>query len=69
MTFAKSLTQEVFVAFKRKRFFSGDFYQLPPVGTQDDPDTIAFCFESADWATTFKHCISLKTIFRQKIVM
>jgi len=45
--------------------FSGDFYQLPPVGTQDDPDTIAFCFESADWATTFKQCISLKTIFRQ----
>lgn len=45
--------------------FSGDFYQLPPVGMQDDPDTIAFCFESADWTATFKRCISLKTIFRQ----
>ena len=26
--------------------FSGDFYQLPPVGDNDDEDTTAFCFES-----------------------
>lgn len=45
--------------------FSGDFYQLPPVGNQDEPDTISFCFESVEWATTFKQSISLKTIFRQ----
>ena len=31
MTFAKLLTQEVFVAFKRKRFFSGDFYPLKKI--------------------------------------
>ena len=42
--------------------FSGDFYQLPPVGNQDEPDTISFCFESVEWATTFKQSISLKTI-------
>ena len=43
--------------------FSGDFYQLPPVG--NTPDTSAFCFESADWRTTFPCTIQLKTIFRQ----
>ena len=26
--------------------FSGDFYQLPPVGNNDEPDTTKFCFES-----------------------
>ena len=35
MTFAKSLTQEVFVAFKRKRFFSGDFYPLKKIHKED----------------------------------
>lgn len=43
--------------------FSGDFYQLPPVG--NDPSSTAFCFESAQWATTFDTTIQLKTIFRQ----
>ena len=43
--------------------FSGDFYQLPPVG--NTPDTSAFCFESANWAATFPCIIQLKTIFRQ----
>lgn len=43
--------------------FSGDFYQLPPVG--NDPSSAAFCFESAQWATTFDTTIQLKTIFRQ----
>ena len=43
--------------------FSGDFYQLPPVG--NDPSSSAFCFESTQWATTFDTTIQLKTIFRQ----
>jgi ATP-dependent DNA helicase PIF1 len=43
--------------------FSGDFYQLPPVG--NDPISSAFCFESAQWATTFDTVVQLKTIFRQ----
>jgi len=43
--------------------FSGDFYQLPPVG--NDPSSSAFCFESAQWDTTFDTTIQLKTIFRQ----
>ncbi len=47
--------------------FSGDFYQLPPVGNKDEPDTTKFCFESALWFQTFKleNHISLKKIFRQ----
>lgn len=47
--------------------FSGDFYQLPPVGDKDDPDTCRFCFESEEWNNVFsKNCqIQLKTIFRQ----
>jgi ATP-dependent DNA helicase PIF1 len=47
--------------------FSGDFYQLPPVGDSDDKDTSAFCFESETWNNTFgPECIvQLKTIFRQ----
>ena len=47
--------------------FSGDFYQLPPVGNHGDPDTQRFCFESDDWNTVFhhNHQIELKKIFRQ----
>jgi len=46
--------------------FSGDFYQLPPVG-DDDPDSKAFCFESELWTETFKeNQICLKKIFRQE---
>jgi ATP-dependent DNA helicase PIF1 len=47
--------------------FSGDFYQLPPVGDQDEPDTQRFCFESDDWNSVFhRDCqIQLKKIFRQ----
>ncbi len=47
--------------------FSGDFYQLPPVGNKDDPDTTKFCFESSLWFQTFKleNHISLQKIFRQ----
>lgn len=45
---------------------SGDFYQLPPVGTYGQADTSAFCFESENWAKTFDDIILLKTIFRQR---
>ena len=47
--------------------FSGDFFQLPPVGDKDEPDTQRFCFESEDWNTVFRpHCqIQLIKIFRQ----
>ena len=34
--------------------FSGDFYQLPPVGNKDEPETMKFCFESSLWFETFK---------------
>lgn len=47
--------------------FSGDFYQLPPVGTKDEPETLKFCFESPLWFQTFDSVnhVSLKKIFRQ----
>jgi ATP-dependent DNA helicase PIF1 len=47
--------------------FSGDFFQLPPVGDKDDPDTQRFCFESEEWNTVFqRECqIQLIKIFRQ----
>ena len=47
--------------------FTGDFYQLPPVGSADDPDTIRFCFESEKWMRIFaiENHIQLKTMFRQ----
>jgi ATP-dependent DNA helicase PIF1 len=47
--------------------FSGDFYQLPPVGNKDEPETSQFCFESPLWFETFllTNHINLNTIFRQ----
>ena len=45
--------------------FSGDFYQLPPVGNKDDQDTQKFCFESENWNSCFNTKIQLKKIFRQ----
>ncbi len=47
--------------------FSGDFYQLPPVGDRDDPPTVNFCFESEFWRMTFprENHIQLVKIFRQ----
>jgi len=47
--------------------FTGDFFQLPPVGTIHDTDTDAFCFESPMWSQLFpiNNCIELTTIFRQ----
>jgi len=48
--------------------FSGDFYQLPPVGNKDEIDTSRFCFESILWFETFslQNHIQLIEIFRQK---
>jgi len=48
--------------------FSGDFFQLPPVGDRDDPESSQFCFESELWNQTFSNScqIQLKKIFRQK---
>ena len=45
--------------------FSGDFYQLPPVGDNSEPDTQRFCFESDDWNSVFHtdNQIELKKIF------
>jgi ATP-dependent DNA helicase PIF1 len=47
--------------------FSGDFYQLPPVGDRDEPETTRFCFETALWSQTFsrENHIQLTKIFRQ----
>lgn len=47
--------------------FSGDFFQLPPVGDKDEPDTQRFCFESAEWNIVFPRSnqIQLIKIFRQ----
>jgi ATP-dependent DNA helicase PIF1 len=47
--------------------FSGDFYQLPPVGDKDDIETSKFCFESTLWSQTFsrENHIQLTKIFRQ----
>ena len=47
--------------------FSGDFYQLPPVGDKDDIETCNFCFESTLWSQTFskENHIQLTKIFRQ----
>jgi ATP-dependent DNA helicase PIF1 len=47
--------------------FSGDFYQLPPVGNMNDMHTVQFCFESPLWEEVFKieNIIVLKKIFRQ----
>lgn len=57
---------------KRKEVFggmqivlSGDFYQLPPVGNNYDPDTSAFCFESENWRACISSVIELTTIHRQ----
>jgi ATP-dependent DNA helicase PIF1 len=47
--------------------FSGDFYQLPPVGDKDDLESSKFCFESILWSQTFskENHIQLTKIFRQ----
>ncbi len=47
--------------------FTGDFFQLPPVGSYDEPETTNMCFESPLWNTVFplENTIELQTIFRQ----
>ena len=47
--------------------FTGDFFQLPPVGTATEPDTSAFCFESDHWNEIFPPTshIHLTHIYRQ----
>jgi len=45
--------------------FSGDFYQLPPVGDKTDVNTQKFCFESEQWNSVFTDQIQLEKIYRQ----
>lgn len=47
--------------------FTGDFFQLPPVGSALEPDTMSFCFESPIWNSVFeiRNHIELTTVFRQ----
>jgi ATP-dependent DNA helicase PIF1 len=47
--------------------FTGDFFQLPPVGNMTDEETTMFAFESTEWIKTFpvENHVLLKTIFRQ----
>ncbi|ALH23384.1 PIF1-like helicase [Chrysochromulina ericina virus CeV-01B] len=47
--------------------FAGDFYQLPPVGDEEEIETTQFCFESPLWNEVFpsSNQIVLETIFRQ----
>ena len=46
--------------------FCGDFYQLPPVGNSNDPDSSLFCFESDLWNETFDYQYILDKSFRQQ---
>jgi ATP-dependent DNA helicase PIF1 len=46
--------------------FSGDFYQLPPIGDDKEPDTGMFCFESEHWDETFDYQFMLDKVFRQE---
>jgi ATP-dependent DNA helicase PIF1 len=48
--------------------FTGDFFQLPPVGSAYDEETSMFCFESVRWMNAFKmeNHVVLKHIFRQE---
>jgi ATP-dependent DNA helicase PIF1 len=45
----------------------GDFYQLPPVGNKEEPETMRYCFESPLWNETFtkENIVKLTKIFRQ----
>lgn len=46
--------------------FSGDFYQLPPIGDENEPDSKLFCFESEHWDATFDYQFMLDKVFRQQ---
>lgn len=43
----------------------GDFYQLPPVGDKEDPESLQFAFEYSRWDQIITEVIELKTVFRQ----
>lgn len=43
----------------------GDFYQLPPVGDSEDPDSMMWAFEYKRWNELISQVIELKTVFRQ----
>lgn len=47
--------------------FLGDFFQLPPIETENDPGSEKFCFESPIWQRVFpaENHIELTKIFRQ----
>lgn len=45
--------------------FSGDFFQLPPVGEDSDKDTSKYCFESKLWNSVFQETVQLKKMYRQ----
>jgi ATP-dependent DNA helicase PIF1 len=58
-------TQKVFGGIQV--VFSGDFYQLGPIGSPNEPDTCKFCFESTKWNEVFpmENHVILKTMYRQ----
>lgn len=45
----------------------GDFFQLPPVGSTEEPDSTEFAFESPAWARVFplENHVELVTVYRQ----
>jgi ATP-dependent DNA helicase PIF1 len=47
--------------------FCGDFFQLPPVGSDADPTTLQMCIESPQWLKVFPYsqCIELDQLYRQ----
>ena len=62
---AKSIKKSVEPFGGIQLIFSGDFYQLPPIGNEDDPQSAQFCFEYEDWNKLFEYQIRLTKIFRQ----
>ena len=48
--------------------FSGDFFQLPPIETENIPGSELFCFESEEWERVFpvSNQVQLEKVFRQK---
>ena len=61
---AKSIRRNTEVFGGIQLIFSGDFYQLPPVGGEYE-DNSKFCFESELWDITFPNIIELTKIYRQ----
>jgi len=64
----RSVHKNPFTAFGGMQIiFTGDFFQLSPVGNMNEPETEKFCFESPLWPSVFplQNHIQLKTIFRQ----